>query len=222
MKAVDFIAADTARAAKGRSLAIGLGLAVLSAGLGLWLRGDFVEVFTLRNLLPAALMLVALVASFALYSRNVPWAKKRLYFGALLAGILAVSLVQPQTPVSLSKFQDPERFWPENLHCLGIGVGVSSLISLLLSWLAWKSLPLPNRRWQRIFALLPGLGGLLALTLHCMGPLFSHTLIAHWGQVAIVLPLAYLQQRLLFRRQMEKVLGGSSKSLKRIADLDDL
>jgi hypothetical protein len=43
-----------------------------------------------------------------------------------------------------------------------------------------------------------------------MGPLVSHTLIAHWGQTAIIFPLAYLQQRFLFKLQVKKIFPSST------------
>ena len=221
MRAIDFIEADVKRVEKGavRAVAIGLSLGVLSVGLGLWAREDFREVFTLQNLLPPALMLIGLTAGLAVYLQKAPWARKLVWLCVILVGVLALSLVQPQTEVSLSKFQDPARFWPENLHCLLVGAGVSLVTSILLSVLMLRFLPSPNRRWQTVLSFLPGVCGLVALTVHCMGALVSHTLIAHWGQVLLIFPFAYAQQRVLFKIQMKKALSGHLGSLKNVGDL---
>jgi hypothetical protein len=210
MKAINFIEADLGRSNQSlsRLMIPSIILAFLAIGIGLGARGDFIEAFDIKNFLPATLMLVIVASLPWLYATQLISKKRKwVLFFMLSAVALIISLIQPQTPVSLHKFEMPERFWPENFHCLALGIVVSFIASLVLSVFTFLILPAPNRKWQRACSWIAGLCGLSALTFHCMGSLWSHTVIAHWGQAVLIFPFAYFQQRLLFRFQMKRILG---------------
>jgi len=221
MKATDFIYKDLEKSQGAEkvilSLSIILSLAMTALGLGF--RRDFVEAFTLHNLFPPLLMFVTIGASLWAYAKSEkPWSwkiKAILIFSALALGL---SLVQPETPISLSKFQNSNRFWPETFHCLALGLFCSFIASIILTLIVFKFLPTPNQRQQMLCAMISGLCGLTALTLHCMGPLLSHTFIAHWGQAALIFPIAYFEQKACFAIVIKKTLY-QNKSLKNISKL---
>jgi hypothetical protein len=214
MKAIDFIQADLQRQASGRGrILIPAILAAAMAAIGLGLRRDFLETFSMPNLVPAALILVALGALYSL-------GRKPLVAGSAIAIALGLSLVQPQTSISLAKFAPPASFWPETLHCLALGVASSLVASLLLAALTTRLRPAPDRRAQLLCATVASLAGLAALSFHCMGPLVGHTLIAHWGQGLVVFPVAYAVTRAVFARQMKRAIG-SDRHVRDLARLGD-
>lgn len=196
-------------------------MVVLAALVGLGARGDFEETWTLVNLAPAAGMALAvLLVPWIYVTRALAPSRKVGLLAVFAVLILLASTLQPQTEVSLRKFQPAGSFWPENLHCLLIGLLASGLASLWLDLAFYKWLPTPNQRWQGIASLTAGATGLLALTLHCMGPLWSHIAVSHWGQALVLFPVAALQQRWLFRRRMNQVVGGRSalKSIEKLGE----
>lgn len=223
MNALDFIQADlqkaTARPRAWRPVA--LALAAIAAGLGLGARRDWVDVLRAPNLLPALSMLLALALVPRLYLRRPRgWQAGRVLLLAATT-VLALSLVQPQTGASLAKFASPERFWPESLHCLVLGLCGSGLASGVLAVAFGRWLPVPDRRWRLGVAGLSGLVGVCALTFHCMGPLRGHIVLSHWGQAVIVFPVAWLAQEAAFRRRMKGVLGASASRLRDLGGLSD-
>jgi hypothetical protein len=214
MRAIDFIVQDAGRAAPSpvRNVLLGLGLALVAAGLGLGMRRDFVEAFTPGNLWPPLLVAAALAAFPALYAKRFadlrrPGRRLSAALFAVVVVLLAASLLQPQTRESLRKFVRPERFWFENLHCLKLGVLTGAVVAALLAVATQRWLPMPNRRWRLVLATVAGLAGLGALGFHCMGALRSHVVIAHWGQGLIAMPIAYATQSWLFRRRMRTIVG---------------
>lgn len=223
MRAIEFIESDIKRTkvAGLRLVLISVSLVLVPIGIGFGTRDGFAEAFNLGNLWPPALMLLILsVFPWIYVSHNMPGRSKWLLLGTLLAIVLLLSLGQPQTPISLDKFSSPEKFWPEALHCLFLGIIGSFIASTVLIVFLLKFLPTPNRNWQRVCALVAGICGLATLTFHCMGSLVSHTLVAHWGQALLIFPIAFLQQRLLFKNQINKVFGKNTKlkQLEKMAD----
>lgn len=220
MKAMDFIAKDIAKARPRPWLGVLVALAAgaLMAAYGLGLRGDFEEVVSPANLVPPLAMTAALAVLLATYLSPGTWKRKAPWLGFSIWGFAVLSFVQPQTPVSLRKFLPPESFWPEALHCFALGTGASLLACAALGLLFWKAWPLPNRRWQRLLALVPGLCGIIALTYHCMGPLWSHVAVAHWGQALLILIPSYALMRAIFRRQTAGLVGTGTG----LRDLDEI
>ena len=222
MKAIDFIESDIGPARPGfkrlGAISITLVLATMSVGLGL--RRDLQGAFTWGNTLPPLGILSAIALFPWIYVSRLPLAHKRRALLALTVLILGLSLLQPQTPASLQKFQDPARFWPENFHCLALGVLASAGASVLLTAATFWWLPMPNRPWQLACAGAAGLCGVAALTLHCMGPIWGHVVIAHWGQIFIIFPIAYGLQRALFKLRLARFLP-KGRSLQNLDSLDD-
>jgi hypothetical protein len=136
----------------------------------------------------------------------------------LMTTALILSLTQPHTETSLMKFTPQASFWPEAAHCIGVGFLASALASLIIGFGAFFFWPSPNRRWRIVLAGLASLSGVAALTLHCMGPLYSHTFVAHWGQAILFFPLSFLLQSILFRIAIQPILSDRTniKNLSRL------
>jgi hypothetical protein len=221
MKTIDFIESDIGRTRPRRpvlgALSAALALAMIAMGLGL--RRDLQGAFTWGNTLPPLLILVAAALFPWIYVSRATATQKRWALQGLLTLALGLSLLQPQTPASLLKFQEPGRFWPENFHCLTLGVLASACASVILTAGTFWWLPLPNRRWQLACAGVSGICGVAALTLHCMGPLLSHVVISHWGQIFIIFPFAYGLQRALFRWRLRHVWPKGPR-LRKLGSLD--
>lgn len=222
MKAIDFIVDDVVKSRRARTTTIGMGfmLTLISAGIGLGARGDFVEALRWSNLIPAAAMLGGIITLPLL--RNGNWDRKRVGILVLILIFAVLSFIQPQTSASLAKFADPEDFWPENFHCLVLGWIVSFICSTVISALTATALPSPNFRWQLVFAALSGMCGVSALTFHCMGPLASHTLLAHWGQSLLVFPVALAQFRLWHHWLMRQIFPhrADGDTLRKLSKID--
>ncbi len=218
MNAIEFIEKDVARARQGNAQRLGWPVlfGLLPVALGLGARRDLIEVSLAQNLIPGLLVVLSIggfVWAFARGSRK----KSGVAVLFVIAGI--ASFGQPYTEFSVSKFQDPARFWPENLHCFLLGAAIGGLMTVLLSAVLALRFPSPNRIWQYGIAFASGLTGVAALTFHCMGAWKSHILIAHWGQALLIGVLSFAFQRLLFLSRIRSALGSAS-SLRDLSSID--
>ena len=223
MSAIDFIQSDIKRSRPTFKLMIAASavLSILCAGIGLGARADFIDAFEILNLWPAFLILVGIAIFPWIYiSQKINNNIKVALLTGLLALMMVVSLSQPQTENSLAKFRPYLSFWPETFHCLALGLLSSLFASFILTVLIFRFLPLPNKKWQVICAVVSGVCGLATLTFHCMGPLWSHIIIAHWGQAVLIFPVAYFQQRFFFSVRIKNSLGQISE-IKNIAKIGD-
>ena len=115
MNSLEFIERDITKS-HGNLKAIGI-FSLLFAGLsgliGLGIRGDFRDAFTWSNILPPLLISFGLgVFPWVYISQKHSIQTKRWLLFILFLGIIAISFAQPETAVSLKKFENSHRFWP--------------------------------------------------------------------------------------------------------------
>lgn len=226
--AVDFIAADIHKAAGAWRPLCGLGvlaaMAVVALGFG-W-RDDY----DLSSQRPSGASLAAL-GMLVLLTGLAPlvWAWPRrtararaLGVCALLLAAVGVSLLPGPTARSVTEYASSARFIAEAAACLGKGLITAAAAGALGGWMMLRLLPLPSRPLQLVGSLLPGLAAATMLALHCSGTSPWHVLVAHWGGLLLVGPVALWLQRRVVARAIRRALGpGRGAHLERLEHLAD-
>jgi hypothetical protein len=212
MKILDFIENEAHRTKSSKTLlalVCVLGVFALAAyGLGLGFESR--APFQLAQALPPFVMSLLLGATLYSFLSAAPWRRKAPWLLVAFVAFLSLSFLHPYTLSSLKGFEMGPDFWAACWHCMSYSAGSSALATLVLAGLFWKFLPLPSARWQKVFAAVPGLSGVVVLTYHCVGSEWTHVAASHWGQLFIVLPLAYLALRGVFSRRTRDALSQSS------------
>ncbi len=204
MKAIQFIKKDLSSKRDIQFLLRqSLILGALPVGLGLGLRKDWGEAFVMSNLVPGFVVMLPVLFFLFVYSEVRIQLRTRLYFlGVLFVLSFLFSFMQPQTEVSLAKFETVLRFWPETRYCFFLGLGIGVVGISVINFVVWKFLPLPNRIWQVGLSATCSLFAVTGLSFHCMGALKMHVLIGHWGEALVLFATSMLVQRLLFLKKM--------------------
>lgn len=220
---LDLIQSDLKRESqpKWRMAALAIAPAILAAAAGLGARGDFIEAFLPSNLIPAIASSTAGIVGFfwIFFSPRLRSTQKVARYAPLILAALLFSVLQPQDSISLAKFAGENRYWPEALHCLTLGIGIGFAGTVMMCWLCSLFFPTMNRTTSIAFSIATGWLAAVALAFHCMGPLTSHIIVSHWGAAAVTALTARGAQSWLFRRRMASVLGRASRSIARLGKL---
>lgn len=159
-----------------------LSLTLSCSIIGLLARGDYNEIFSFFNLAPIFGIIIAqfISANFLNSFNDKNNTIGRFIYTLSLCLIFIFTLFQRKTPISLQKFEDPQNFIPEALHCLLISLMVSIVI-LIVSWIFLKKLlPIYSPKEYFKLSFIIGSANLIALALHCQGAIHSHIFLAHW------------------------------------------
>lgn len=151
---------------------------IVSISIGYGTRQDYVEAFSWFNIIPSSILLFL---TFFFFKHDRP----KVYL-PLAVLFFAISLLQTQTIISLSKFEESAKYWHEAFHCLSIGFFGGLVLTVFISLLFQYYFPLQSKKSVFKNSILISLAPTFLLSLHCPGPLRSHIIFSHWGASVLI------------------------------------
>lgn len=221
-KAIDFIAADAAKA-KGQTGKAGLVAAVTLAlvfVLAIALRPDVEDVGVFYATQSAVLGGIFFAFLWLHLAQRIATDRRRW----VLRGTVLLALLVSLAHEGLHPFSTQTslvRFWKETGGCFSKGVVVGVGAGALLTLAAFRFLPVPDRRWQFGIATAASLAGLVMLNLNCPSTVATHIVLAHWAQGIVVTAVISSAQAALFRFKLRQVLGQATAGSGAVDFLED-